>query len=106
MLNGSDKSHTFIVTVSNESGEEIFGEVYDLEPLTGDENQIIEGTPAEFSVAIDDNKPEVFHWDPQVGTDPHSDECSEGTSTSLTIYYNMQEGEGLKPSYGCETVTD
>jgi len=106
LLNGSDNSHVFVVTVTNDDGKEIFNKEYDLESLTGDENRIIEGNPAKVSVTVDERKAETFKWDPLSGAGDHSGECSDGTSTSLSIYYDQQAGEGVKPVYSCETVRD
>ncbi|MFC6766356.1 hypothetical protein [Natrinema soli] len=104
MYNGSDEQHVFAATVTNENDETIFKEEFDLDPNTGDENWVIEGTPATITVTIDDRKPVMFSWDPQTGAGDHSGECQKGSSISVSLWYNQQDGEGLKQVYGCETA--
>ena len=107
LYNGGTEPHNFLVTVTNEDGEEIFNREYELGDRSADEHRIIDGAPAEITVAIDDTEPTQFPWAPQesVSTIPKGG-CSEETSASLGIYYEIQAGEGITPIYGCETVRD
>lgn len=104
VLNGDEEPHDFTVTVTNESGEIIFEHTYHLGPRKGDENRIIDGTPESVTVVVDDDEPVRFPWNPFEGPGSISGECSQGTSTSLTIYFERQSGGGVKPVYSCETV--
>ena len=106
MLNGDEESHVFAVAVSDEAGKTIFGHTYDLGARKADENRIINGSPAEVSVIVDDADPVRFPWAPQEGVGGTAEECSQGTSASLSIYYEQQSGDGVKPIYGCETVRE
>lgn len=106
VYNGDDDQHVFAVSVTNEDNEVIFENEFNLEANTGDENLVIEGTPATISVTVDDRKPETLPWDPQAGAGDHSGECQKGTSIGVTLWYDQQAGEGLKPVYGCETVRE
>lgn len=107
MYNGAEKPHDFVVTVTNKAGETIFDHEYELGARSADENRIIDGTPREVTVTIDDTNPVQFPWAPRdgVGTYPE-DGCSEGTSASLVIYYQMATEEEITPIYGCATVRD
>ena len=106
VLNGDEEPHVFAVTVTNEAGETIFDHTYDLGARKADENRIIDGSPAEVSVVVDDADPVRFPWAPQEGVGGIDEECSEGTSASLSVYYEPQSGDGVKPIYGCETVRE
>lgn len=109
MLNGTDEPHVFAVTVTDAAGETLFEHEYDLGAGTGDENRIVDGTPARVAVAVDDGEPVQFPWAPLegpsfTGTDP--DGCSAATSTSLTIWYGLQSEAAVETVYGCETVRE
>lgn len=106
VLNGDEESHVFVVTVNNAAGEVIFEHEYGLGPRKGDENRIIDGIPSEVTVVVDDNDPVQFPWAPLEGPGAISEECSQGTSASLTIHYEHQSGNGVNPVYGCETVRE
>lgn len=106
VANGSEERHAITVTVENAGEETIFERTYDLGPRTGDENRIIDGDPAAFTVAVDDTDPVEFQWNPQGKDNAESKGCSKGTTTSLTIYYQVATDPTITPIYGCETVTD
>ncbi|WP_323172264.1 hypothetical protein [Natrialba sp. PRR66] len=106
MLNGSEESHAFAVTITDDAGETLFDRTYDLPARNGDENRVIDGSPASVAVAVDDDEPVQFPWAPREGRHANSEECSQGTSASLSIYYDPQSGDGVTPIYGCETAQD
>lgn len=107
LYNGDTEPHNFVVTVTNEDGAEIFNREYELGDRSADEDRIIDGTPVEITVAIDDTDPVQFPWAPResVNTIP-KDGCAEKMFTSLGIYYERQAGDGITPIYGCEAVQD
>lgn len=104
VLNGSEERHAITVTVVNADEEAIFERTYDLGPRTGDENRVIDGHPDAFTVAVDDD-PVDFQWNPHRKKGADSEGCSKGTTTSLTIYYQVGTDPTITPIYGCETVT-
>ena len=107
LYNGDTEPHNFVVIITNEDGEEIFNREYELGDRSADEDRIIDGTPAEITVAIDDTEPVQFPWTPQesVNTIPKSG-CAEKMSTSLDIYYGRQADEEITPIYDCAAVRD
>jgi hypothetical protein len=102
VLNGDDAAHTFRVVVTDESDSTLFGREYDLDAGTGDENRIVEGTPATVQVSVDEDDPVSFPWQPPAGSE--ASDCSSATSSSLTINYDLQSDTGLEPTFDCETV--
>lgn len=102
VLNGDDAAHTFRVVVTDESDSSLFERAYDLDAGTGDENRIVEGTPATVQVSVDEDDPVSFPWQPPAGSE--ASDCSSATSSSLTINYDLQSDTGLEPTFDCETV--
>lgn len=102
VLNYDDAAHTFRVVVTDESDSTLFEREYDLDAGTGDENRIVEGTPATVQVSVDEDDPVSFPWQPPAGSE--ASDCSSATSSSLTINYDLQSDTGLEPTFGCETV--
>lgn len=100
VFNGSQERHVFAVTVVNAAGESIFERTYDLEGRKAVENRVIEGEPVAFTVAIDDDNPIEFQWSPD------KKECSNGTTTSLAIYFQLESDPDITPIYECNTITD
>lgn len=92
VLNGSEEPHVFAVTVTNSAGETIFDREYDLGARNADENRIIEGAPAEVTVAVDDDDSVEFLWNQREDVGSSSEERQGGTATSLSIYYEQQSG--------------
>ena len=102
VLNGDDAAHTFRVVVTDDSDSTLFEHEYDLDAGTGDENRIVEGTPATVRVSVDDATPMSFPWQPPA--DSEASDCSSATASSLTINYELSSGAGVAPTYSCETV--
>ncbi len=107
VLNGTDTAHRIAVSVFDEDSAVLFSREYSLEPGTGDENRILEGSPARVEVAVDGDAPVSFPWDPN--TTPtfatnHPDGCPDGTTTSLTVRYGLGGRAEVVPIFGCETA--
>jgi hypothetical protein len=102
VLNGDDAPHTFRVVVTDESEATLFEREYDLDAGTGDENRIVEGTPATVRVTVDDADPVSFPWQPPASSE--ASDCSSATSSSLTVNYDLQTDTGVEPTFDCETV--
>jgi hypothetical protein len=104
VLNYGAERHVFAVEVTDETDSVRFEREYDLAAGTGDENRIVEGDPARVRVRVDDAEPVAFQWQPPASSD--ATDCSSATTSSLSIEYDGPAGEGVVPTYGCETVTD
>ena len=106
MLNGDDESHVFAVTVTDDDGGVLFDKEYDLATREGDENRVIDGSPAEITVTVDDTDPVSLPWAPRESTGSPADGCSQGTTEGLRLYYERKDGDGVTATYDCETVQD
>jgi hypothetical protein len=104
VLNYGDEPHVFAIEVTDETGSALFEREYDLAAGTGDENRVVEGDPARVRVTVDAAEPVTFRWQPPASSD--ATDCSAATTSSLSIEYDGPAGEGVVPTYGCETVTD
>lgn len=102
VLNYDDAAHTFTLVVTDESDAVLFDHEYDLGAGDGDENRIVEGTPATVRVTVDDADPVSFPWQPPASSE--ASDCSSATSSSLTVNYELQTDSGVEPTFDCETV--
>jgi hypothetical protein len=107
VLNGTDAAHTFAVTALDADDAVLFDHDYDLDQRSGDENRVVDGTPARVEVAVDGGDPVGIPWEPRgdssfVTSNP--DGCGDATTTSLTIWYGKETDATLEQSFGCETV--
>lgn len=91
-----------MLVVTDESNGTLFEHEYDLGAGDGDENRIVEGTPATLRVTVDDADPVSFPWQPPASSE--ASDCSSATSSSLTVNYELQTDSGVEPTFDCETV--
>ena len=109
VLNSAREPHRFAVTAVDDDGQTLFEHVYDLEPRSGDENRLIEGTPAVIRVRVDGADPVEIQWAPLQGegiVESHPNGCSEATSPGITIYYGTESPGEIGAVYSCETVSE
>lgn len=109
VLNSAEDPHTVTVTAVDDSGETLFEHEYDLGPQSGDENRIIEGTPAKILVRVDGADPVEIPWAPLQGegiAESHPNGCSAATSPGITIYYGTESPGEIGAVYSCETVSE
>jgi hypothetical protein len=101
--NGTEESHTVNVLVTNEDGDALLDHTFPMDPMTGDEDVVFAGTPAEVTVTIDEDVVKEFPWDPSDEDLPSriENECSH---ESLRIHVgsafdNPDDGPDVEDSY-------
>jgi hypothetical protein len=104
--NGTEKSHTVNVLITNEDGDALLDHAFPMDPMTGDEDTVFAGPPAEVTVTIDEDVVKEFPWDPIVDDAPSVVERVERCDhVSLTIHVgsafeNPDDGAEFEDSYG------
>jgi len=107
VMNGTDESHAFAVTVFDADDAVIFEHEYALDANAGDENRVVEGQPARVAMSIDGGGRNVIPWEPRSDSSfvtNRPDGCPDGTTTSLTLWYGKTTDAALEPFFGCETA--
>ena len=114
VANGTEESHTVNVLITNEEGDTLLDHTFPMDPMTGDEDVVFAGTPADVTVTIDEDVVKQFPWDPDEREPYTSGGCSSesANTAALTIkvgpdFYDPDDGPGFEDTdfmaiFGCE----